>query len=100
MPVPSGPRGRCDALPTFSAEPWGACSFTRHSSVAAGQQDACAITPVPPAQRSGPVPGPEMGLPPSPRVAEGEWKLQPVNGRGDVKGDVPAEPHARSPKGL
>lgn len=87
LPVPNGPRGQCDALPTFSAEPWGACSFTRHSSVAAGQQDACASTPVPPAQWPGPVPGPGMGLLPSPRVAEGEWKLQPVKRqRGHQRG--------------
>jgi len=81
------------SLRTFSAEPWGACSFTRHSSMAAGQQDAWAVPSGLVVQPPGLLPGPSTGLPPSPSAATGEWKLQPAQ-RQDVGAalrDVPTE---------
>lgn len=76
--------GGARPVPTFSWDSGAMCSFSRHSRLAAGQHKACAIASVLLAQRLGPLPSPTTGLPPAPSTMEGEWKLHPARGRGDV----------------
>lgn len=88
-------------LRTLSAEPCGVSSFTRHCSVAAGQQDARAVHSSLVLQPPSLLPSPGMGLPPSPSTATGEWKLQPARRRdvGAALKDASTElcaPRARS----
>lgn len=71
-------------IPTFSSCSRATCSFSRHSRLAVGQHKACATASLPLAQRLGPLPSPTTGLPPAPSTTDGEWKLHPARGRGDI----------------